>query len=53
METPEQRQWHHSGVFMVNFTPFSTASIVNFEQVNANWVLMSKHLLKVNTNITW
>ena len=37
-KTPEQRQWRHSGVFIVNFENishfFSGVSIVNFEQVN-------------------
>ena len=34
--------WHLSGIFIVNllltyFTPCSSVSIVNFEQVNAGW----------------
>ena len=39
--TPERRHWRRSGVFIVNFefTPCSSISIVNFEQVNAGWVL--------------
>ena len=36
IKTPERRHWHHSGVFMVNFNP---VSIVNFEQVNTDWVV--------------
>ena len=40
IQTPEQRHWHRSGVFIVNYEhiTFSTVSIVNFEQVNADWV---------------
>ena len=43
IETPEQRQWSHSGVLIVNiehipYLVLSPVSIVNFEQVNANWV---------------
>ena len=30
--TPERRQWH------TYFTPCSSISIVNFEQVNSDWV---------------
>ena len=33
IKTPERRQWRRSGVFIVNF---SSVSIVNFEQVNAD-----------------
>ena len=39
IKTPERRQWRHSGVFIVNFehifTPCSSVSSVNFEQVDA------------------
>ena len=41
IKTPEQRYWSCSGVFIVNwsyFTPFSSVSTVNFEQVNVSWV---------------
>ena len=41
IKTPELRQWRHSGVFIVNFkhfTPFSSVSIVDFEQVNVSWI---------------
>ena len=38
IKTPERHQWHHSGVSIVNiFTPCSSVSIVNLEQVNAGW----------------
>ena len=47
IKTPERRQWRRSGVFLVNFwaylTPFSSVSIVDFEQINfsrevPNWI---------------
>ena len=45
---PERRR---SGVFIVNFehilTPFSSVSIVYFEQVNVGWVV-GKHSFKCN-----
>ena len=37
IKIPERRQWHRSGVFIVNFehlTPFTCFSIVNFEKIN-------------------
>ena len=40
IKTTERRQWRLSGVLMLslnNFTPCSSVSIVNFEQVNAGW----------------
>ena len=44
IKIPERRHWHRSGTFVVNFeqlwtyfTPCSSVSIVNFEQVNAGW----------------
>ena len=41
LKTPERRHWRRFGVFSVNFwtnfTPCSSASIVDFEQVNAGW----------------
>ena len=40
IETPEQRHWRCSGVFIVNFehfTLFASISIVKFEQANADW----------------
>ena len=44
IKTPEQCQWHHSSVFIVNFARIlhlccSSVFIVNFEHVNADWVL--------------
>ena len=43
IKTPERRHWHRwrrSGVFIVNYEHItcSSVSIVNFEQVNADWV---------------
>ena len=52
IKTPERRQWRSSGVFIVNLehsTPFSSVSIVDFEQVNICWVIsyiLSKYLMK-------
>ena len=47
VKIPERRQWRRSGIFIVNFehnfTPFSTVSIVNFEQVNAGWDISKIH----------
>ena len=43
IKTPERREWHRSGVFIVNFTYFTHCSdvhIVDFEQVNAGWVII-------------
>ena len=40
IKIPERRHCRRSGIFIVNFehfTPSSTVSIVNFEQVNAGW----------------
>ena len=41
--TPQRRQWHRSGVFIVNFeyifTTFSSVSIGDFEQASISWVL--------------
>ena len=41
IKTLEQRHWYCFGVFIDDFehyfTPYSSASIVNFEQVNAGW----------------
>ena len=34
VETPERRQWRQ----WIYFTPFSSVSIVEFEQVNVSWV---------------
>ena len=45
IKTPERRNWRRSGVFIINFgtyfTPCSSVSIVNFEQVNTGWVVFS------------
>ena len=37
IKTPERRQWHRPGIFIVNFEHIShlVVFIVNFEQVNA------------------
>ena len=35
---PEQRHCPHSGVFVVDFTLFSSVPIVDFEQVNDSGV---------------
>ena len=40
-KTPERRHWRRPGVFIVNFEHIShlvLVSIVNFEQLNADWV---------------
>ena len=54
IKTPEQRQWRRFvvfignfehiqrvfiGVFIANFIPFSSVSILDFEQVNVCWVI--------------
>ena len=36
IKTAERRQWRRSGVVIVNFE--HSVSIVNFEQVNGDWV---------------
>ena len=39
IKTPERRQWHRCGVFIVNFehaTPFSSVSIVDFKQLHVS-----------------
>ena len=41
MRTPERCRWRLSNVFTINFehvSHISTASIVEFEQVNVSWV---------------
>ena len=44
----DMSHWRRSGVFIVNvehiYTPCSSVSIVNFEQVNAGWAVTSSHL---------
>ena len=47
IKTPEQRQWRCSGVFIVNFEHISHLVLVflNFEQVNAGYVNLSKLIL--------
>ena len=45
----EQRHWCRSDVFIVNFehfTPCSSVSIVNFEQVNAGLIIAERLLLE-------
>ena len=38
IKTPERRHWPRPSVFIVNFEHIShLVSIVNFEQVNADW----------------
>ena len=43
IKTPERRHWRRCGVFIIKlwtyFTPCSSVSIVDFEQVNAGWVI--------------
>ena len=39
IKTPEQHHWRR-----IYFTPCSTVSIANFEQVKASWVLSVKRL---------
>ena len=40
IKTPQQRQWRHSGVFIVNFvTPGSSVSIVDVKPVNGKPVI--------------
>ena len=47
-KTPEWLDWHRYGVSIINFwtcfTPCSSVSIVNFEQVNAGWDMMEPFL---------
>ena len=49
----ERRHWRRSGIFICNFehffTPCSSVSIVNFEQVNTGWEVTTINLV---TNIT-
>ena len=44
IKTPKLCQWHHFGVFIVNFEHISHLCFnvfnVNFEQVNAGWVVV-------------
>ena len=52
IKIPEQRQWRCSSVFLVNLEhishSFSTAFVVNSEQVNVSWVkTISSRLLPV------
>ena len=50
-KTPEWRDWRRYGVSIINFwtcfTPCSSVSIVNFEQVNAGWDMMELFLTSV------
>ena len=44
------REWRHSTVFIVNYsTPFSSVSIVEFEQKNVNWPMLSHGTLCGNS----
>ena len=36
IKTPELRHWRRPGVF-IDFTPFSSVSIVHFEHINLSW----------------
>ena len=36
IKTPELRHWRRPGVF-IDFTPFSSVSIVHFERINLSW----------------
>ena len=49
IKPPKRRQWRHFGGFIVNFEHIShlrsSVSIVNFEQVNAGWVLSRNVLI--------
>ena len=50
MKILEQRQWQRSGVFIVNFgqiSRYSSASIVDFEQVNVGWGGLLRGLLTI------
>ena len=43
IKIPEGRQWRRSGIFIVNFEHISfcsSVSILNFEQINAYWVII-------------
>ena len=44
IKTPDQRQWRRSGVFIFNFEQIThihlVFTIVNFEKVNAGWVII-------------
>ena len=56
IKTPGRRQWHRSGVSIVNFEHishlFSSVSIVDFEQVNVSWesFLRNFHNLDIHHN---
>ena len=39
-KTSERCHWRCSGVFIVNFEPFSSVSLVDFEQVNVGWIII-------------
>ena len=44
METPEQHEKRHSGVFIINFEQISHKLLVflffDFKQVNADWIAL-------------
>ena len=54
-KTPEQHQWRRSVVFSVNFEHilhlFSSASIVEFEQVNVSWDANEKKSVESTTDV--
>ena len=56
IKTLERCHWRRSGSFIVNFeynfTPFSSVSIINYEQVNAGWVfpVLTMFMWYVNKN---
>ena len=50
IKTPERRQWHRSGVFIVNFEHIShlfpsVSIVVDFQQVNVSWESYTSILL--------
>ena len=54
IKTPKRRQWRRFGVFIVNFEHIShlcsSVSIVNFEQVNADWVYVNENSVSISLN---
>ena len=39
IKTPEQLHWYRSSVCIINFEHISHLILVNFEQINAGWVI--------------